>query len=273
MKRTGLLWIAVVAVISVGCSRSETPKTQASEQRPPAAIGTGGAASNDVKSDDDFVHDVAIMNMAEIELSRIALSNGTSADVRSFAQRMIDDHGAAGNKLKVAVGVSQIEWPAQLDDKHRKTVDELAKKQGSDFDREYAEAMVHGHQDLAARLESRLDLKSVADWKAAAAGLYAKQGDARTESRNGGRRSSSRKERQRADDQSQSVGGRHLPRDPEAPGHRENAGERDEEAIDQLKGFTLSDTCAKPSPEWPSASVRPRLCLRSRTPGCSTPRN
>ena len=169
MKRTGLLWMAVVALITVGCSKSETPKTQAPEQRP-AAIGTGGAASNDVKSDDDFVHDVAIMNMAEIELSKMALSKGVSSDVKSFAQRMIDDHSAAGDKLKSAVGGSQIEWPAQLDDEHRKAVDELAKKQGTDFDRDYAEAMVHGHQDLAARLESRLDLKSVSDWKAAAAG-------------------------------------------------------------------------------------------------------
>jgi hypothetical protein len=31
------------------------------------------------------------------------------------------------------------------------------------------EAMVHGHQDLGARLESRLDLQSLADWKTAAA--------------------------------------------------------------------------------------------------------
>lgn len=170
MKRTALLWMAVVAVMTVGCSRSETPKTQTSEQRPTgAAIGTGGAASSDVKSDDDFVRDVAIMNMAEIELSRIALSNGISPDVKSFAQRMIDDHGAAGDKLKNTVRASQIEVPAQLDDKNRKSVDELSKKQGADFDRDYVEAMVHGHQDLAARLESRLDLEALANWKTAAA--------------------------------------------------------------------------------------------------------
>jgi hypothetical protein len=32
------------------------------------------------------------------------------------------------------------------------------------------EAMIEGHQDLAARLESRLDVQSLADWKTAAAG-------------------------------------------------------------------------------------------------------
>jgi predicted outer membrane protein len=50
------------------------------------------------------------------------------------------------------------------------SADALAKKQGVDFDRDYAEAMVEGHQDLAAKLESRLDVQSLADWKTAAAG-------------------------------------------------------------------------------------------------------
>jgi putative membrane protein len=168
MKRTGLLWVAVVGVITVGCSRTEHSKTATSEHRPGgAAVGTGGVV---VKSDEDFVHDVAIMNMAEVELSRMALSKATGLDVKSFAQTMIDDHGAAGDRLKTAVRAYHMEWPSQLDDKHRKTLDELTQKQGGDFDRDYAEAMVHGHQDLVAKLESRLDLETLANWKAAAAG-------------------------------------------------------------------------------------------------------
>jgi len=168
MKRICLSWVAVVAVITIGCSRTERSKTDASEQRPGgAAIGTGGVV---VKSDEDFVHDVAIMNMTEIELSRMALTKATSPDVRSFAQRMIDDHGAAGDKLKGVISAYQMQWPSQLDDEHRKSVDELAKKQAGDFDREYAKAMVHGHQDLVAKLESRLDVEALANWKAAAAG-------------------------------------------------------------------------------------------------------
>ena len=62
-----------------------------------------------------------------------------------------------------------IEWPAQLDEKQRKTADELARKRGAEFDREYLQAMIDGHQDLAAKLESRIDVQSLADWKTAAA--------------------------------------------------------------------------------------------------------
>lgn len=165
MRRSGLMWVAIaaVAILAGGCSKPP------SEERVSGgvAVGTGGAASN-VKDDGKFVRDVALMNMTEIELSRMALARSTSPDIKSFAQQLIDDHEAAGNKLKNLVAGR--DWPVQLDDKHRESSDRLAKKQGADFDREYTEAMIEGHQDLAARLESRLDVQSLADWKTAAAG-------------------------------------------------------------------------------------------------------
>jgi putative membrane protein len=175
MRRTGLMWVTVAAItittVISGCSKREGTNPNSSEQ--PAgrsgAVGTGGAGAN-LKSDDDFVRDVAVKNMAEVELSRMALDKSVNPDIKSFAQRIVDEHGAAGDKLKSIVSGQPIEWPAQLDDKHRKAADELAKKQGEDFDRDYVEAMVEGHQDLSAKLESRLDVQSVADWKTAAAG-------------------------------------------------------------------------------------------------------
>ena len=171
MKCTGLSLVAVAALIVVGCSNTGGTKTSGSE--PPAergaAVGTGGAGAN-LKSDGEFVHDMAFKNMAEIELSRMALEKATSAEIKAFAQMMIRDHSAAGDKLKSIVAGHSIEWPTQLDDKHRETADELAKKQGVDVDRDYVKAMVDGHQDFAAKLESRLDVQSLADWKTAAAG-------------------------------------------------------------------------------------------------------
>jgi predicted outer membrane protein len=83
---------------------------------------------------------------------------------------MIDDHNTAENELKSVVSGQGIEWPAQLDSKYRETADDLAKKQGAEFDRDYLKAMIESHQDLAAKLESRLDVQSLAEWKTAAAG-------------------------------------------------------------------------------------------------------
>jgi putative membrane protein len=132
-------------------------------------VGTGGAGA-DVRSDGEFVRDVASKNTAEIELSRVAVDKTTNRVVRAFAQMMIDDHGAALNKLKTATSGQAIEWPGELEQKQRETAENLATKQGAEFDREYLKAMIEGHQDLAAKLETRLDVQSLQEWKTAAAG-------------------------------------------------------------------------------------------------------
>src|SRR4026209_1536046 len=105
MRRTGVLWSAVAAVpiVSGGCSKTERAKPPSEQPAgQPGAVGTGGAGAN-VKSDDDFVRDVALKNMAEIELSRMALEKAATPALKLYAQTIIDDHDTAGNKLKSAV--------------------------------------------------------------------------------------------------------------------------------------------------------------------------
>lgn len=169
MRRTGLLSLAVVAVLLAGCSNAGRPPASGQDGARPGAVGAGGAGA-DVKTDGEFVRDVAMKNLAEIELSRVALERAADPAIKAFAQMTIEDHGAAANALRSVVSGHQIDWPAQLDEKHRKTADELAEKQGADFDREYTKVMIEGHQDLTAKLESRLDVQSLAEWKTAAAG-------------------------------------------------------------------------------------------------------
>jgi putative membrane protein len=163
MNRAGLLCLALTAAFLAGCSKTEVSEPE------PAAVGTGGAGA-DVKSDDDFVQDVASKSLAEIELSRMALSRAASAEVKVFAEKLIADHAAAADKLKSVVAGHSIAWPDHLDDKHRETADELARKESADFEREYLKAMIEGHQDLTAKLETRLEVQSLAAWKTAAAG-------------------------------------------------------------------------------------------------------
>ena len=175
MRRAGLLWV-VFAVITVGgCSDTQGTNPGSSEQPAgrPAAVGTGGAGA--ALSDDEFVRDVALKHLAVVQLSRLALEKATNSDVRTFARNVIDYHGESEQKLKSAVSEQRVEWPIPSDDKHRKTAEELAEKQGTAFDRDYVKTMIERHQDLAAKLESRLDVQSLAEWKTAVA--------ARTESK------------------------------------------------------------------------------------------
>jgi putative membrane protein len=151
-------------VIAVGCNSSDNRTAN------DTAVGTAGRAdnaNNNVSAGDrDFVRDVATMNMAEIELSRTALQRSASADVKKFAQMMVNDHPPAGDKLKAFASQHQIEVPAQLDEKHRDLREKLTAKQGLDFDKDYADAMVDGHQDFVDKLESRIDKDTLSKWKA-----------------------------------------------------------------------------------------------------------
>ena len=165
MKRAYFLPVVLAAAIAGGCGRSDRDEAAAVPGSNP--VGTSGEAAADIPgADKDFVHDVAIANMAEIDMARLAQQHGASADVKKFAQMMVTDHTKAGDELKQFAALHRIEVPAQVDDDHRDKAEALGKKSGMDFDRDYADAMVDGHQAFVDKLESRIDKDTVAKWKA-----------------------------------------------------------------------------------------------------------
>jgi putative membrane protein len=161
MKRIAIPALVLVAAMAAGCQRNDRANTATGGG---TAVGTSGTA--DVgRADKDFLEDVAIANMAEIELGRMAVERATNPDVKKFAQMMIDDHTDAGEKLKGAVAKHGITLPTAIDDKHRDTQDKLAKKQGEEFDRDYIDAMVDSHQDVLDKLGSRVDQAKLGEWR------------------------------------------------------------------------------------------------------------
>jgi len=165
MKRIGFLSIALAAVVAVGCDTHRASTTNTAGD--PAAVGTAGEGDrNKVSSGDkDFVNDLAIANMAEVELGKMATERSTNAEVKKFGQMMVDDHTAAGDKLKAVASQHNIPVPTALDEKHIELRDKLAKLQGADFDREYSSAMADGHEAVLDKLGSRVDKADLAKWK------------------------------------------------------------------------------------------------------------
>ena len=166
MRRFGFLPLALAAVVAVGCNGNRKDTTAATTADS-AAVGTAGEAdrAKPGMGDKDFVNDLAVAGMAEVELGRMASEKGASPDVKKFGKMMVDDHTAAGDKLKAIATQHNIAWPASLDDKHRDLRDKLAKLTGAEFDREYMSAMVDGHETVVDKLESRIDKTTLAKWK------------------------------------------------------------------------------------------------------------
>jgi putative membrane protein len=167
MKRYGFLSVALAAALTVGCNSSDRKDTSAAN--PPAGGAVGTAGSDNVSSGDkDFVKDIASASIAEVELGRMALDKAVNPDVKKFAQMMVDDHTKANEELTTFASQNNIAVPSAPDDKHNDLRDKLAQKTGAEFDKDYMDAMVDGHQDVADKLESRIDKDTLTKYKAEA---------------------------------------------------------------------------------------------------------
>lgn len=93
-----------------------------------------------------FIEDAAMGGKMEVELGKLALQRSSNDQVRQLAQRIVEDHAQANDRLESLAHEKGVEVPAQLDSKHRKEVDRLQKVSGKDFDRKYAELMVSDHK-------------------------------------------------------------------------------------------------------------------------------
>jgi putative membrane protein len=165
MRRTGFLAIALAAAVTIGCNRDDQPRADNRAADSPA-VGTAGRADDVSNDDKDFVKDIFIANMAEVELGRLVAERSQNAEIKKFGQLMIDDHTSAEEKIKTVATEHNISLPTGLDDKHDDLRDKLSKLHGAEFDREYISATVDGHQDVLKKLESRVDQDKLATWKA-----------------------------------------------------------------------------------------------------------
>jgi putative membrane protein len=117
----------------------------------PQANMKDGTAKMAGSPDEKFVMEAAEGGMMEVQLGQVAVAKATSADVKQFGQRMIDDHSKANDELTGLASSKGITLPTALDAKHQAEVDRLSKLSGADFDRHYMMMMVEDHnKDVAA---------------------------------------------------------------------------------------------------------------------------
>lgn len=121
----------------------------------------------DSKTEDDaeFAVEAASGGMMEVELGTLALTKASSAQVKQFAQMMVDDHTKANNELKDLAQRKNITLPATMADKHRRKYDNLNEKTGADFDKDYIDLMVDDHKEDVKKFEDEAEDGKDADLK------------------------------------------------------------------------------------------------------------
>ena len=122
--------------------------------------------SDSMEDDADFAVEAANGGMMEVKMGELAQMNGSSADVKGFGKMMVEDHSKANEELKSLASQKNIMLPTTLGNDMQEKYDEMAKKTGKEFDKDYVDMMVKDHKhDVDAFKEEANDGKN-ADIKA-----------------------------------------------------------------------------------------------------------
>ncbi len=132
------------AILAFACSSIAMAQTMPSNT--PAQKGDNADAS--------FIQQAGEGGMAEVELSRLAMQNAASADVKRFASQMVQAHSENNKQLATIAAHENVPLPKALSSEHEAAREKLSALKGSEFDMAYVDAMRSDHQKMDDLLKS-----------------------------------------------------------------------------------------------------------------------
>jgi len=134
------------------------------------ASGASGASSKAASGDQKMMRDIAYSNISEIAAGKLALEKSQSDDVKSFAQKMIDDHTKAQQELQTLADGKGVKLPTEPDSKHKALAKVMSGLKGDAFDKRYLkQGGLNDHENTHKLLTRVQDKAKDADLKAYAA--------------------------------------------------------------------------------------------------------
>jgi putative membrane protein len=124
------------------------------QQQPAASTSMQDSSSGmgltaQTMKDKIFLRKAAEGGMAEVQLGQLAAQKAEGADVKAFGQKMVTDHTALNEQMRLVAEAMGIRTPKHLNKADQAEYDKLNGLSGSDFDTEYLTFMVKDHhQDL-----------------------------------------------------------------------------------------------------------------------------
>jgi putative membrane protein len=149
MKLQSFVLLALLSVTSTPWAQGGNPAGMAPDT---PGINAASPAPDHLNTQDQlFLRQFTIGGQAEVDLGKLAEDKATGDSTRNFARRMVNDHGAASQKLKQLN--PRVETPKEMDPEHQHIRAKLQKLNGADFDRAYLAAQVTDHQKTANLLQ------------------------------------------------------------------------------------------------------------------------
>jgi predicted outer membrane protein len=95
----------------------------------------------------EFLIQVVEDSLAEMELCMLALDNTENAEIKAFAQTMLDEHGKLGQQMEQQAKAMKVPFPKKMRSEHAAMIRELSGLMGEEFDRRFVEQNLQYHEN------------------------------------------------------------------------------------------------------------------------------
>jgi putative membrane protein len=161
---TGVMVAALALAPALAQAQSSAPAR--SDKADKRVTDRGEDKSKLTAGDRKFVQEALKGGHAEVELGKLASEKAANDAVKTFGKRMAEDHGKASDELKKLAQDKGVSAPTELDGKHKRLHDRLAKLSGAEFDRAYMDEMVKDHRKDVKDFQREAEKAKDADVKA-----------------------------------------------------------------------------------------------------------
>jgi len=147
----------VGADVATSGSTPTTTATAAGAGQPVAAQpgDTSASTAHAVQLDSALIQGVDASNDLELRLGRLAQQKAVNAQVKQFAQRMVNDHQTMQNEWRGVASKYNVPIASTLKPSAQQQVTLMSQLSGAEFDRGFMTAMVDNHQEAVNVLQSR----------------------------------------------------------------------------------------------------------------------
>jgi putative membrane protein len=104
-----------------------------------------------------FIDKAAEINLAEIELGKLAQQRGNNDAVKDFGKLMVSDHSKAQDELKQLAAERKVALPSQPGEAASNLDSQLSRLSGAQFDQDYVAHMLKGHEGAIAAFENEIE--------------------------------------------------------------------------------------------------------------------
>jgi putative membrane protein len=112
------------------------------------AGGASGSSTSVPGADKKFAMTVAQTDLAEIQVSNLALQKSNNDDVKKLAQKLIDDHTKTSDAMKQIASQKGLTLPTEPDAKHKALATKLEGESGAQFDKDFISANSADHHKV-----------------------------------------------------------------------------------------------------------------------------